>query len=77
MTTLATSPKTLLTADDLARMPNARDYELIDGDLVERTPMGNEADWIATCLSSMLFSTLPSTHSSSATNNARCSGVGL
>ncbi len=47
MTTLATPTKTLLTADDLARVPNARDYELIDGELVERTPMGNRSDWIA------------------------------
>ena len=34
MSALATTAKTLLTADDLARMPNQRDYELIDGELL-------------------------------------------
>ena len=42
-TELATS---IITPDQLAAMPNNKDFELVDGQLVERK-MGNKASWVA------------------------------
>ena len=41
--------QTRMTADDLLALPNEKDYELVDGELVER-PMGNQATLVATNL---------------------------
>ncbi len=47
MTTLtAGTPRTALSPDDLLRMPDAVNYELVDGNLVERH-MGSESSAIA------------------------------
>lgn len=40
------SPQTRITPDDLLAMPDEKNYELVDGELVERT-MGNESGWSA------------------------------
>lgn len=37
----------IITPEQLAALPNSRDYELVDGRLVERN-MGNKAAWVAT-----------------------------
>lgn len=39
-------PPTRFTPEDLLTMPHGDRYELVDGQLVEKS-MGNEADWIA------------------------------
>jgi Uma2 family endonuclease len=46
-------PPTRLTPDDLLAMPNEKDYELVDGQLVERF-MGNVASWTSFELAVML-----------------------
>lgn len=51
----AIASKSRVTADELAAMPDEKRYELIDGELVERAPVGNESSWIAMCLGSLLF----------------------
>ena len=42
---IATENKTRYTPEDLLAMPNGKDYELVDGRLVERN-MGAESSWI-------------------------------
>ena len=42
-----------ITPDQLAAMPNDKDFELVDGRLVERK-MGNKASWVATELARIL-----------------------
>lgn len=49
-TDLATS---IITPDQFAAMPNRKDFELVDGQLVERK-MGNKSNWIATRLARLL-----------------------
>ncbi len=44
----------LLTPDDLLAMPNEVDYELVNGELVERN-MGAESTWIAGNLFGLIF----------------------
>lgn len=43
----------IVTPDQLATMPNRKDFELIDGRLVERK-MGNKANWIASQFARLL-----------------------
>ena len=43
----------IVTPDQLAAMPNRKDFELVDGRLVEKK-MGNKANWIASNLARML-----------------------
>jgi Uma2 family endonuclease len=44
----AAATKSPITVDDLEQMPNGDGrYELIDGELVERPPVGAQAGWIA------------------------------
>lgn len=50
---ISNSPN-LMTADELEVMPDEDRYELIDGILVERPPVGNESDWIAGELQAIL-----------------------
>src|SRR5437868_4455992 len=50
---MATDLATLITPEQLAAMPNRKDFELVDGQLVERK-MGNKAAWIAFRLASRL-----------------------
>src|SRR5438270_347459 len=45
--TLAAAPTQLLTAEEFLALPDARDFELIDGHLVERGPMGAESSYVA------------------------------
>lgn len=47
--------KSRITADELTTMPDEKRYELIEGELVERPPAGNESSWIAMYLGSLLF----------------------
>jgi Uma2 family endonuclease len=42
-----------ITPEQLAAMPNDKDYELVDGKLVERK-MGNKSNWIASQLARLL-----------------------
>jgi Uma2 family endonuclease len=49
-TDLATS---IVTPDQLAAMPNDKDFELVDGRLVERK-MGNKANWVASELARIM-----------------------
>jgi Uma2 family endonuclease len=49
-TDLATS---IITPEQLAAMPNRKDFELVDGHLVERK-MGNKSNWIASELARLL-----------------------
>jgi Uma2 family endonuclease len=49
----ATVAKPRLTADELEAMPDAKSYELVDGELVERA-MGNEASWIGALITRYL-----------------------
>jgi Uma2 family endonuclease len=42
-----------ITPEQLAAMPNRKDYELVDGQLVERH-MGNKASWVAFNLAMLL-----------------------
>ena len=50
-TDLATQP---ITPEQLAVMPNRKDYELVSGQLVERN-MGNKASWVAFQLAMLLY----------------------
>ena len=50
---LPPSPPARLTPEDLLRLPNGVDYELVDGQLAERT-MGTESSWIALQLGALL-----------------------
>jgi Uma2 family endonuclease len=43
----------IVTPEQLAAMPNDKDFELVDGRLVERK-MGNKSNWIATQLTRLL-----------------------
>jgi Uma2 family endonuclease len=43
----------IVTPDQLAAMPNRKDFELVDGKLVERK-MGNKASWVAFQLAMLL-----------------------
>jgi len=43
----------IITPEQLAAMPNDSDFELVDGQLVERK-MGNKSNWIATQLARLL-----------------------
>lgn len=43
----------IITPEQLAAMPNDADFELVDGQLVERK-MGNKANWVATELARLL-----------------------
>jgi Uma2 family endonuclease len=43
----AVAPKTRITPEDLLAMPDAKGYELVDGQLVERK-MGFESSWVGT-----------------------------
>ena len=43
----------IITPDQLAMMPNDKDFELVDGRLVERK-MGNKSNWVATELARLL-----------------------
>ena len=55
MTTIAAGkPQALLTADEFMAMPGSRDFELVDGVLVERKLMGARASHIASMLSYFL-----------------------
>jgi len=46
---IATENKTRYTPEDLLAMPNGKDYELVNGRLVERN-MGAESSWIGGCI---------------------------
>src|SRR4051812_11582475 len=41
----AVAEKTALTPDDLLALPDGKDFELVDGQLVERN-MGSESSWV-------------------------------
>src|SRR5438046_2374576 len=43
----------IITPEQLAAMPNDSDFELVDGQLVERK-MGNKSNWVATELARLL-----------------------
>jgi Uma2 family endonuclease len=43
----------IVTPDQLAAMPNRKDFELVDGQLVERH-MGNKSSWVATRIAMLL-----------------------
>ncbi len=43
----------IITPDQLAAMPNRKDFELVDGQLVERH-MGNKSNWVGTNLAKLL-----------------------
>ncbi|MEX2175844.1 MAG: Uma2 family endonuclease [Pirellulaceae bacterium] len=43
----------IITPEQLAAMPNRKDFELVDGRLVERH-MGNKSNWVATQLARLL-----------------------
>lgn len=43
----------IVTPDQLAAMPNRKDFELVDGQLVERH-MGNKSNWVGTNLAKLL-----------------------
>jgi Uma2 family endonuclease len=43
----------IITPEQLAVMPNDKDFELVDGQLVERK-MGNKSNWVATRLARLL-----------------------
>jgi Uma2 family endonuclease len=47
------TPPHIVTPQQLAAMPNDKDFELVDGHLVERA-MGNEAAWITSRLNSRI-----------------------
>jgi len=49
-TDIATQP---ITPEQLAAMPNDKDFELVDGLLVERK-LGNKSNWVATRLAQLL-----------------------
>jgi Uma2 family endonuclease len=42
-----------VTPEQLAAMPNRKDFELVDGELVERH-MGNKSNWVATRIATLL-----------------------
>jgi Uma2 family endonuclease len=52
---MSTVQATRLTADDLLAMSDERDYELVDGQLRERT-MGMESSWVAVTIAHLLYS---------------------
>src|SRR5947209_4582870 len=46
--------ETTLTGEEFLALPDAHDYELIDGHLVERGPMGAESDYVALQIATFL-----------------------
>jgi Uma2 family endonuclease len=53
MNPIAAPRERIFEPEDLLRMPNSKDYELVDGKLVERK-MGSESSWIAGLISFLL-----------------------
>lgn len=51
--TTAPAPPRIYSADEFFTMPNGELYELLDGELVERS-MGHESSWIAVIISAAL-----------------------
>lgn len=52
---MATAPETIHTPEDLQRITDLPTPELIEGQRVEREPMGQEADAVAIVIGSLLL----------------------